>query len=149
MRPSFLRFPAGNYLECGRIEPRFDWKKMIGPLVDGPTHPTTWSYHSSDGMGLLEFLLWYEDLRMEPVLGVYAGYSLGEQVVKPGPTSTPTCRMRSTRWSMLPAEPARRGRCAHAMGTTPLRSKLRYVEVGNEDSFDHARRRKTGPQKRG
>ena len=56
MHPSFLRFPGGNYLEGGRIETRFDWKKMIGPLVDRPTHPTTWSYHSSDGMGLLEFL---------------------------------------------------------------------------------------------
>ncbi len=62
---------------------------MIGPLVDRPTHPTTWSYHSSDGMGLLEFLEWCEDLRMEPVLAVYAGYSLGGQVVKPGPELDP------------------------------------------------------------
>src|SRR5262249_23938348 len=51
MHPSFLRFPGGNYLEGDRIETRFDWKKMIGPLVDRPTHPTTWNYHSSDGMG--------------------------------------------------------------------------------------------------
>jgi alpha-L-arabinofuranosidase len=58
---------------------------MIGPLVDRPTHPSTWSYHSCDGMGLLEFLLWCEDLHMGPVLAVYAGYSLGGQVVKPGP----------------------------------------------------------------
>ena len=89
MRPAFLRFPGGNYLEGDRIETRFDWKKMIGPLVDRPTHPTTWSYHSSDGMGLLEFLEWCEDLRMQPVLGVYAGYSLGGQVVKPGPDLDP------------------------------------------------------------
>ena len=58
MRPAFLRFPGGNYLEGNRIETRFDWKKMIGPLVDRPTHPGTWNYHSSDGMGLLEFLTW-------------------------------------------------------------------------------------------
>ena len=75
MRPAFLRFPGGNYLEGNRIETRFDWKKMIGPLVDRPTHPTTWNYHSTDGMGLLEFLEWCEDLKMEPVLGIYAGYS--------------------------------------------------------------------------
>src|ERR1035437_3790852 len=41
MRPAFLRFPGGNYLEGSRIETRFDWKRMIGPLVDRPTHPTT------------------------------------------------------------------------------------------------------------
>lgn len=45
MHPSFLRFPGGNYLEGGNIGTRFDWKKMVGPLVDRPTHPTTWSYH--------------------------------------------------------------------------------------------------------
>jgi alpha-N-arabinofuranosidase len=80
--------PWTDYLEGNRIETRFDWKKMIGPLVDRPTHHT-WSYYSSDGMGLLEFLEWCEDLHMEPVLGVYAGYSLGGQVVKPGPDLEP------------------------------------------------------------
>ena len=56
MQPHFLRLPGGNYLEGSRIDTRFNWKKMIGPMVNRPTHPTTWSYHSSDGMGLLEFL---------------------------------------------------------------------------------------------
>ena len=84
MHPPFLRFPGGNYLEGQRIENRFDWKKMIGPLVDRPTHPTTWSYHSTDGMGLLEFLEWCEDLRMQPLLAVFAGYSLGGQVCEAG-----------------------------------------------------------------
>lgn len=139
MRPSFLRFPGGNYLEGGRIETRFDWKKMIGPLVDRPTHPTTWSYHSADGMGLLEFLLWCEDLRMEPVLGVYAGYSLGGQVVKPGPDLDPYVQDvldeieyvtggADTKWGAM------RARHGH-----PAPFKLRYVEVGNEDNFDRAR----------
>ena len=49
---------------------------MIGPTGRAADPPATWSYHSTDGMGLLEFLKWCEDLRMEPVLGVYAGYSL-------------------------------------------------------------------------
>jgi alpha-N-arabinofuranosidase len=138
MRPSFLRFPGGNYLEGGRIETRFDWKKMIGPLVDRPTHPTTWSYHSSDGMGLLEFLLWCEDLRMEPVLAVYAGYSLEGHVVKPGPDLEPYVQDAldeieyvtggaDTKWGALRA---------HDGHAAPF--KLRYVEVGNEDSFDRA-----------
>ena len=84
MRPTFLRFPGGNYLEGNHISERFDWKKTIGPLVDRPTHPSPWMYHSSDGMGLLEFLHWCEDLKMEPVLAVYAGYSLMGEHVEPG-----------------------------------------------------------------
>ena len=84
MHPTFLRFPGGNYLEGDHIAERFDWKKTIGPLVDRPTHLGPWRYHSSDGLGLLEFLEWCEDLKMEPVLAVYAGYSLMQDLVKPG-----------------------------------------------------------------
>jgi len=74
MHPTFLRFPGGNYLEGDHINERFDWKKTIGPFVDRPTHRSPWNYQSSDGMGLLEFLEWCEDLKMDPLLAVYAGY---------------------------------------------------------------------------
>ena len=139
MHPGFLRFPGGNYLEGNRIETRFDWKKMIGPLVDRPTHPTTWSYHSSDGMGLLEYLDWCEDLHMQPVLGIYAGYSLSGQVVKPGPDLDPYIQEgleeieyvtggSDTKWGAM------RARDGH-----PAPFALRYVEIGNEDNFDRAK----------
>jgi alpha-N-arabinofuranosidase len=62
MHPAFLRFPGGNYLEGNHINERFQWEKTIGPLVDRPTHPSPWDYLSSDGLGLLEFLEWCEDL---------------------------------------------------------------------------------------
>ena len=84
MKPAFLRFPGGNYLEGNTIEERFDWKKTIGPLEERPGHPCPWGYPSTDGLGLLEFLEWCEDLKMEPVLGVYAGYSLAQQRVSAG-----------------------------------------------------------------
>jgi alpha-L-arabinofuranosidase len=139
MRPAFLRFPGGNYLEGERIEDHFDWRKMIGPLVDRPTHPSTWGYHSTDGMGLLEFLEWCEDLHMQPVLAVFAGYSLGGQVVRPGPDLDPYVQEAldeieyvtggtETKWG------AQRARDGH-----PAPFALRHVEVGNEDSFDKAK----------
>jgi alpha-L-arabinofuranosidase len=139
MRPSFLRFPGGNYLEGGSIETRFDWKKMIGPLVDRPTHPTTWSYHSSDGMGLLEFLTWCEDLRMEPLLGVYAGYSLGGQVVKPGPDLDPYVQDALDEIEYVTGGADTKWGAVRARNGHPAPFKLRYVEIGNEDNFDRAR----------
>jgi alpha-N-arabinofuranosidase len=90
MRPSFCASREGNYLEGNRIESRFDWKKMIGPLVERPTHPGTWSYHSTDGMGLLEFLEWCEDLKMEPVSWHLCRIlAWGPGGVKPGPDLEP------------------------------------------------------------
>jgi alpha-N-arabinofuranosidase len=136
MRPAFLRLPGGNYLEGDHIPDRFDFKKTIGPLVDRPTHPSPWRYRSSDGMGLLEFLEWCEDLKMEPLLAVYAGYSLQQEHVDPGPALEPFVKDAldeieyvmgdaNTKWG---AERAKDGHRA------PF--PLHYVEIGNEDWFD-------------
>ena len=77
MHPAFLRFPGGNYLEGNTLETRFNWKKTIGDISQRPGHrDDAWGYWSTDGLGLLEFLDWCEDLDMEPLLAVYAGYSL-------------------------------------------------------------------------
>src|SRR5205085_11612675 len=38
MKPAFLRFPGGNYLEGNTIETRFDWKKTIGDVAQRPGH---------------------------------------------------------------------------------------------------------------
>jgi alpha-N-arabinofuranosidase len=138
MRPAFLRFPGGNYLEGGRLDSRFDWKKMIGPLVDRPTHPTTWSYHSSDGMGLLEFLEWCEDLHMQPVLGVFAGYTLDGKVVRPGPDLEPYVQDALEEIEYVTGAPDTRWGAIRARDGHPAPFALRYVEVGNEDNFDRA-----------
>ena len=138
MHPRFLRLPGGNYLEGNQIDERFDWKNTIGPLVDRPTHPSPWRYQSSDGMGLLEFLEWTEDLHIEPVLAVYAGYSLGHDYIHPGPALTSfvddavdeiefVTGDTSTKWGAV------RARLGH-----PAPFPLHYVEIGNEDEFDHS-----------
>ena len=84
LHPAFLRFPGGNYLEGEHPNEHYEWKKTIGPLVDRPTHPTPWTYRSSDGMGLLEFLTWCEDLHMEPLLAVHSGYALNQENIAEG-----------------------------------------------------------------
>ena len=138
MRPTFLRLPGGNYLEGDHIPDRFQWKQTIGPLVDRPTHPSPWRYRSSDGMGLLEFLEWCEDLKIEPVLAVYAGYSLMQEHVDPGPALEPYIQdaieeieyvtgSTSTKWG------AQRAKDGH-----PEPFPLHYVEIGNEDWFDRS-----------
>jgi len=80
------------------VATRFDWKKTIGPIEDRPGHQGPWGYRSTDGMGLMEFLRWTEDMGGEPVLAVYAGYSLRGEHVKPEKISS---RMSRTRWMRL------------------------------------------------
>ena len=138
MKPKFLRLPGGNYLEGDEIQDRYDWKTTIGPLVDRPTHPNPWRYQSSDGMGLLEFLEWTEDLNIEPVLAVYAGYSLKGAHINAGPFLEPFVQDAldeiefatgdtNTKWG------AKRAQLGH-----PKPFPLHYVEIGNEDWFDRS-----------
>lgn len=76
---------------------------------------------------------------MEPVLAVFAGYSLAGEVVKPGPELEPYVEEAldeieyvtggtDTSWG------ARRAHDGH-----PPPFPLRYVEIGNEDGFDKAK----------
>jgi len=137
MHPAFLRFPGGNYLEGNEIWTRFNWKNTIGDISGRPGHLNDgWGYWSTDGLGLLEFLGWCEDLKMQPVLAVYAGYSMRQRHVAPGDDLKPYVQDAldeieyvngdvNTPWG------AQRARDGH-----PAPFALNYVEIGNEDWFD-------------
>jgi alpha-N-arabinofuranosidase len=146
MKPKFLRFPGGNYLEGNAFNQRFNWKETIGPIERRPGHPNPWGYWSTDGLGLLEFAEWCEDLDMEPLLGVFAGYCLGRGgVIAAGPKLEPYVQealeeieyligdAKTTKWG------TQRAKDGH-----PKPFKLTYVEVGNEDWFD-----RSGPDRNG
>lgn len=138
MHPKFLRLPGGNYLEGEHIPDRFDWKKTVGPWVDRPTHPSPWRYRSSDGMGLLEFLEWCEDLKMEPVLAVYAGYSLAQEHVDPGPALEPYVQDALDEIEYVTGNGDTRWGAERVKDGHPAPFPLKYIEVGNEDEFDHS-----------
>jgi alpha-N-arabinofuranosidase len=95
-----------------------------------------WRYWSSDGMGLLEFLLWCEDLHMQPVLGVYAGYSLRQQRVKPGPDLEPYVKDALDEIEYVTGGPGTAWGARRAADGHPAPFPLEYVEIGNEDQFD-------------
>ncbi len=136
MKPTFLRLPGGNFLEGDTIADRFPWKQTIGPLEQRPGHRGCWRYGASDGLGLLEFLEWCEDLHIQPVLAVYAGYSLKGEHIDAGPALQPFVEDAldeiqyvtgdaSTKWG------AQRVKDGHL---APF--GLTYVEIGNEDGAD-------------
>jgi len=139
MRPAFLRFPGGNYLEGNRMDSRFDWKKTIGPMVDRPTHASPWNYQSTDGMGLLEFLEWCEDLKMQPVLAVFAGYTLDGRVVRPGPDLEPYVQEALEEIEYAAGAPDTKWGALRARDGHPAPFAVHFVEVGNEDNFDRQR----------
>ena len=149
MHPAFLRFPGGNYVEGSDFANRFDFKITIGPWEERPGHQSPWGYRSSDGLGLLEFLEWCEELKMEPVLAVYAGLNLDNgRDVRTGEALKPLIQDAldeiqyitgdvSTEWG------ARRARDGH-----PAPFKLTYVEIGNEYFLNRGAATYRGPEGR-
>ncbi|EXJ76317.1 alpha-N-arabinofuranosidase [Cladophialophora psammophila CBS 110553] len=71
-----LRFPGGNNLQGLSVDQRWKWNETIGPLKVRKGRIRNWGYMNTDGLGLLEYLQFCEDGGIEPVLAVYAGFSL-------------------------------------------------------------------------
>ncbi|KAF2003937.1 glycoside hydrolase family 51 protein [Amniculicola lignicola CBS 123094] len=132
--PKFLRFPGGNALEGPDLANPWRWNETIGPLKDRPGRPGVWNYQTSDGLGLVEYLHWCDDMNLEPitVLAIHSGLALDGAYIKEsdlgpwvedalneiefvrGATSTPYGNLRAS------------------LGY-PKPWNLKYVEVGNED----------------
>jgi alpha-L-arabinofuranosidase len=134
--PSFLRMPGGNYLEGNTIAERYQWKQTIGPIEQRPGHPGTWGYRSDDGLGLLEFLEWCEDLRMQPLLAVWAGYALDGNHVTPGADLAPYVQDALDEIQYVTGPTTTTWGAQRAADGHPAPFPLQYVEIGNEDFFD-------------
>jgi alpha-N-arabinofuranosidase len=139
MKPAFLRLPGGNYLEGNTIATRFPWKATLGPLEQRPGHPGTWRYRSSDGLGLLEYLEWCEDMGAQPILAVFAGYALRGEVVPAGPGLQPFVQEALDEIEYVAGDASTKWGAARAKDGHPQPFPLTYVEIGNEDGFDKAK----------
>ncbi|KAH8650136.1 alpha-L-arabinofuranosidase [Xylariales sp. PMI_506] len=130
--PTMFRFPGGNMLEGNTNTSWWDWKNSIGPLKDRPGFSGVWGYPQTNGLGLLEYLEFAEDMGLEIVVAVWDGLSLNGDI-------TPEDELQpfiddalneiefivgstDTTWGSL------RAQYGH-----PEPFTLNYVEVGNED----------------
>ncbi len=138
MKPKFLRFPGGNYLEGDIFSERFNWKETIGDIATRPGHRSPWNYWSTDGLGLMEFLQWCEDLKMEPVLAVFAGYALRHDFVQAGSPMEPYVQEALDEIEYVSGDIHTKWGAQRARDGHPKPFKLSYVEVGNEDWFDRS-----------
>jgi alpha-N-arabinofuranosidase len=149
MHPAYLRFPGGNYIEGSNFANRFNWKTMIGPWEERPGHQSPWGYRSSDGLGLLEFLEWCEELNMEPVVGVYAGLHLdGGRDVRTGEALKPFIQDALDEIEYITGDVTTKWGAQRAQDGHPAPFKLTYVEIGNEDFLNNGTATYRGPEGR-
>ncbi|KAG9120169.1 hypothetical protein FRC07_004443, partial [Ceratobasidium sp. 392] len=135
-KPGIFRFPGGNNLEGGSASTRWKWNETIGPLENRPGRFGNWGYVNTDGMGLMEYFSWVEDIGAEPILGIWAGLGVGadgnpvvpESEIQPyvqdaiNEIEFLTGDAKTNQWAKL------RAQYGH-----PAPYKLKYIEIGNED----------------
>ncbi|MDQ6902634.1 MAG: alpha-N-arabinofuranosidase [Bacteroidota bacterium] len=138
MKPKFLRFPGGNFLEGPAITDAFPWKTTLGPIDNRPGHNGSWGYRASDGLGLPEFLMWCQDMGAEPLLAVYAGYSLDGDHIDAGPLLKPYVDDALDEIEYVTGDTTTYWGAKRAADGHPQPFKLSYVEIGNEDWFDRS-----------
>jgi len=138
MQPKFLRLPGGNYVEGDYFNERFNWKETIGEPSQRPGHRSCWGYWSTDGLGLLEYAEWCEDLKMEPLLAVFGGYVLKHEHIPAGPGLEPYVQEALDEIEYLTGDTNTKWGEQRVKDGHPAPFELHYVEVGNEDEFDRS-----------
>ncbi|CAN6278760.1 unnamed protein product [Urochloa humidicola] len=135
LKPRFLRFPGGCFVEGNWLKNSFKWKETIGPWEERPGHyGDVWNYWTDDGLGYYEFLQLTEDLGALPIWVFNAGISHSDAVnssmIEPFVKDAldgiefATGSTEST-WGSVRA----------SMGH-PERFELKFVAIGNENCLN-------------
>ncbi len=134
LHPAIFRVPGGNYLEGNDYANRFNWQATIGPVENRPGHMDPWGYWSTDGMGLDEYLQMAELAGAQPVLAVYAGYTLnGNSDTGTTLTNDVTSAVNELHYVLDPVTTS--WGALRAANGHPDPYNVNYVEIGNEDFF--------------
>lgn len=134
LKPSFIRWPGGCYVEGVTIESAPDWKKTIGPVEKRPGTFSPWGYWSSDGFGYHEYLQYCEDIKADALYvfnaGVSCEYRSGTYVPESELQPYIQNALDAIEYAIGPVT-SKYGKMRAANGhAKPF--PLKYVEIGNE-----------------
>ncbi|KAK1256785.1 Alpha-L-arabinofuranosidase 1 [Acorus gramineus] len=134
LKPRFLRFPGGCFVEGEWLRNAFRWKQTIGPWEERPGHfGDVWMYWTDDGLGYFEFLQLSEDLGAAPVWVFNNGISHNDEVDTSSIIPFVQDVLDSIEFARGPPD-SEWGRVRAVMGH-PEPFPLQYIAIGNEDCW--------------
>ena len=131
LKPSFVRFPGGCWVEGDTMPLAYRWKQTIGDTSERRTQFNIWNYHATHGLGFHEYLQMCEDLEAEPLFVINCGMSHRENI--------PLAQMREYVQDALDAIEYCNGPIESPWGAARARQghpapfHLKYLEIGNEN----------------
>lgn len=134
LKPSFVRWPGGCYVEGITIESAPNWKNTIGSIEKRPGTFSPWGYWSSDGLGYHEYLQFCEDIGADALYvfnaGVSCEYRSGTYVPESELEPYIQDALDAIEYAIGPVT-SKYGKMRAANGH-PKPFSLKYVEIGNE-----------------
>lgn len=134
LNAKYFRIPGGNNLEGESAGLQWDWTQTLGNLTERPGRFGDWGYENTDGLGLIEYMLWCRDLEVEPVLAVFAGYWLDETAAPEDELQRYVDSALDELEFLMGGSSTKWGAHRTALGY-PDPFPIRFVEVGNEDGL--------------
>ncbi|ROW10173.1 hypothetical protein VMCG_01633 [Cytospora schulzeri] len=134
LKAKYFRIPGGNNLEGEAAGLQWNWTKTLGDLTERPGRYGDWGYQNTDGLGLIEYLIWCQDLELEPVLAVFAGYWLDETAAPEDELQPYVDSALAELEFLMDDSSTTWGAKRIALGY-PDPFPIKFVEVGNEDGL--------------
>jgi len=83
LKPGFVRFPGGCWVEGESLATAYRWKQTVGDPSERRTQHNLWQYEATHGLGYHEYLQMCEDLGAEPLFVINCGMSHTEMRTQP------------------------------------------------------------------
>ena len=131
MKPAFVRFPGGCFVEGDVLANAVRWKDTLGDPAQRRGNRCIWGYQTTGGFGVHEFFQWCEDLGAEPLYVINCGMAhrdnvpldkMGEWVQDALDLIEYARGPVTSKWGAL--------RAAHGH---PAPFRCHYLEIGNEN----------------
>lgn len=132
LKPKFMRFPGGCFVEGDYLANRFQWKNTIGKIENRPGHSNMWGYRTSDGLGFHEFMQLAEDLDATPLYVVNIGIAHGDVVPFQNIDAYIQDALDAIEYANGPVT-SKYGAMRAANGH-PAPFNIKYIEIGNENN---------------
>ncbi len=131
LKPAFVRFPGGCWVEGDTMSTASRWKRTIGPAIDRWSQPNLWGYVSTNGLGYHEYLQMCEDLNADAMFVINCGMSHKGHVPMEEMNEYVQDALDAIEYANGPAD-SKWGKIRAENGRVePFR--LKYLQIGNEN----------------
>jgi alpha-L-arabinofuranosidase len=131
LKPAFMRFPGGCWVEGNTMKESYRWKETIGDILGRRSQYNLWGYTATHGLGFHEYLQLCEDLGAEPLFCINVGMSHRENVPMDKMGEYVQDALDAIEYANGPADSkwgAVRAKAGH-----PAPFNMKYMEIGNEN----------------